>query len=130
MRWRILSLTSLLGIAVILRDGGSFVVSRTLHPLLNTARLNRNDAESLLAQGRPLSLLCSSAQDLELLLGVTDRVASELLREAESLVRLAPVIGEEAAFERVHGIGPKRAAFFATHLSLNNSCSMLQKNID
>jgi|688.fasta_scaffold21971_7 hypothetical protein len=122
MRWRIISLASLLSITIALSDCSRFVAARSSHPLLSAARRSHTDAESLLAQGRLLPLLCSNANDLELLPGVTDRVAGELLASADTLARLTPELAPQDALLHVHGIGPKRAAFFAEHLDLSASC--------
>ena len=122
-----LSLSLLLSITVILRDCSSFIAARLNDSLLKSARKSHGDAESLLAQGRRLPLLCSAAEDLELLPGVTDRVAGELLAAAKELARIAPRLGEQEALLNVHGIGPQRAPFFAQHLDLAQECERWQE---
>ena len=126
MAWRIASLTTLLSILVLLRDFSGFLTAGSYGSVLNTVQNSQSDAESLLAQGRRLPLLCSTAEDLELLPGVTDRVAVELRASATGLARLAPTLGEQEALLTVRGIGPRRAPFFAGHLDLEQTCERWQ----
>lgn len=122
MRWRMVALCTLLCVAVLARECVGAIVSLLLAGSAGVPRIARSDAESLLAQGRKLALGCVTAEDLELLPGVTDRLSTQLLKAAPRIAYSAEESGTESALQQVHGVGPKRAAFLSTVISLHADC--------
>jgi len=80
-------------------------------PAVEVARLLREgDAESLIALGQPIPLSRASIFDLELISGVSDRMASRILEKKGEILTQATILPPERkwlALTLVHGIGPK-----------------------
>jgi hypothetical protein len=80
------------------------------------------DAESLLASGQPLPLDCADIPSLELIPGMSDRTAGELLHQRESIRRATRHKGFESSLQLARGIGEKTAPRVARYLSLDGIC--------
>ncbi len=80
------------------------------------------DAETVLAAGGQIPLACADIAQLELISGISDTLAAQILADRASVVAAAPEQGTEAALSLVHGIGPAKAAQIARHVSLADGC--------
>jgi hypothetical protein len=80
----------------------------------------QTDAESLLARGELLPLACVGIAELELLRGISDTTAGNLLAARATL--LDSRLPAEQALEGVRGIGITKARQFAHFLSLSKDC--------
>jgi hypothetical protein len=81
-----------------------------------------SDAETLLAFGAQIPLACADVSQLELLPGVSESVAAEILGAYEEIRTVAAESGPEAAFTRVYGIGPAKAAGLARDVAVSGEC--------
>ncbi len=123
MNWRLTALTILLCVMAFVRDGFFLLTTRSDALSSKTSLQAPSDPESLLARGRPLPLRCVAPVDLELIPGITDRLARELVEAAPRLDALAKRHGDVLALQSVKGIGPERSASLAELLSLQGTCS-------
>src|SRR3990167_8543503 len=81
--------------------------TKTRHPLLRP-----NDGESILARGEKLELSTASIYDLELITGISDKLAQAVLSKREEIRLRAAKLQmkqKKSALIPVHGIGEKRA---------------------
>lgn len=100
----------------------------TLEPGVSISQLfarsegrDRSDSESLLASGVLLPLQAADLYSLELLPGISDRMAHEILAVRDAILRQArglPCETRYRALELAHGIGEKRALSLSHHLQL------------
>lgn len=81
-----------------------------------------SDAETLLAFGAQIPLACADVSQLELLPGVSERLGLEILSARDEILKFAADIGPEAAFTRVHGVGPAKAAGLARDVATAGGC--------
>ncbi|NDC38484.1 MAG: hypothetical protein EBZ48_10585 [Proteobacteria bacterium] len=80
----------------------------------------REDAETLLVCGRPLRLSVVDRVELELIPGITERMAEQVLaNQATLLNQRQQGPSKEQVFVSLHGIGPKRARTLARFLALD-----------
>lgn len=81
------------------------------------------ELESRLAMGLPMPLACADASDLELLKGVSDTLAFELIKERQTILQAASRGSPSDALQLVHGVGPKTAEKLARYLDLVHVCT-------
>ena len=122
MRWRYLGLACLLCIVLLFRDGWALATRFSLSIAQGSSAPTPHDAESLIARMETVPLACASLLDLELIPGVTDRVASSLIERREWMLSNAALIGEQAVLEHVHGVGPALAHTLLSFISLRHGC--------
>lgn len=80
------------------------------------------DAESRLAAGKRIELCRAGMFELELIAGIADALAFEILRKKRAVLaaaRALPPGARHRALELVHGIGRKRAQSLSRHLALH-----------
>ncbi len=90
-------------------------------PLSRPSVFQPQDSESLLARGKRLWLITADLYSLELLSGISDSLAHEIIKSKRDVsahavwkVKKAP----DNPLEYVHGIGEKRAKKFSRYLSV------------
>ena len=76
------------------------------------------DSETRLAMGHTISLESADMVDLELIPGISDTLAEELISDKDRLAELAKKIPKEEALETVKGIGEAKAKTIGRYLSL------------
>lgn len=112
----------LLALIAALRMAGIFIDPSSPPAVVSLERACLGDgSETALLCGRPLRLLLVNQAELELVPGVTDRIARGLLSHKESLadqVRYG-ALDETEALVRLPDIGPKRAIWLSRYLALN-----------
>ncbi len=81
-----------------------------------------DDAETLLAFGAPIPLACADMSDLELIPGVSDSVATELLEKRDRIIAHARENSAYAALQLARGIGVRKAELLSPLLSLEDAC--------
>ncbi len=80
------------------------------------------DPESNLAAGRPLPLDCVDLWSLELIPGISDALASEII-SARGTLHFEPMgVSSRQVLRMVRGVGEKKAALLSRYLSINTPC--------
>jgi hypothetical protein len=119
MTQRAFALTILLIIAVVSRalpwSGSLFSERRD-----EIVQAQPADAESMLASGQPIPLLCADMSSLELIPGISDKTALELLEKRNSII-----LAEES-LQLARGIGGKTAARLVRYLAVNGVCDTVE----
>jgi hypothetical protein len=93
-----------------------------LMPLPGTSLLSR-DPESTLAARDKLPLACADAANLELIGGVSDTLAFELVEKRDRILNGAQTgLHSEEALQLAHGIGAATARKLLSYLSLSATC--------
>lgn len=88
------------------------VYPRTPSPTEIARLLREGDGETRLALGEKLDLARASVFELELISGVSDRLAGRLIEQKGAIIAQASLLPPErrwVALTLVHGIGPKTA---------------------
>jgi hypothetical protein len=81
------------------------------------------DPESILAAREKLHLTCSDPSSLELISGISDRLAFELIDKRDEIVRSAQTgVRDEIALLRARGVGAATAKKLLQYLSLSTNC--------
>jgi hypothetical protein len=82
-----------------------------------------DDPETVLAMGFPLPLSCADEFSLQLVPGISDKLARSIL-DARERIQAARGNGEATtkALEHAHGVGPAKARSLATILLLDGPC--------
>jgi hypothetical protein len=80
------------------------------------------DAETLLAFGARIPLACADIADLELIPGISDRLALELLENRARIIAHAESTSEREALQLAHGVADRTADKLASFISLEDSC--------
>jgi len=80
------------------------------------------DAETRLAIGSKLPLACADMSSLELLKGVSDRLASELIRNRTSILEKSKTSSPSEALRLAHGIGSQTSLRLSRYLELGGEC--------
>ena len=89
------------------------------------------DAEGRLAAREKLALACADMSGLELISGVSDRLASELVNERKRIVSQAQAdLSHEEAMQLAHGVGAATAKKLLKYLSLSESCMEVTNELD
>lgn len=91
---------------------------RVLRPTRNPPQfLVAADAESMLAMGDKLPLACADMASLELIVGVSDTLATELLAKRKEILRVAQRTNMHVALQVARGVGEKTATNLTKFLS-------------
>lgn len=80
------------------------------------------DAESLLASGQPISLICADTYSLELIPGISDRTAAEIQHQRYLILDASRDRPFEESLKLARGIGDKTASRIARYLSESGGC--------
>jgi hypothetical protein len=125
MTQRAFALTILLIIAVVSRalpwSGSLFSERRD-----EIVQAQPADAESMLASGQPIPLLCADMSSLELIPGISDKTALELLEKRNSIILAESHRSLEESLQLARGIGGKTAARLVRYLAVNGVCDTVE----
>lgn len=80
------------------------------------------DAETLLAFGAQIPLACADMSDLELIPGVSDNLARELLDKRDRIIAHARAHSTHDALQLARGVGAHKAEVLSSLLSLQDAC--------
>lgn|GEM_PF-6263301 len=80
------------------------------------------DAETLLASGSRIALACADISDLELISGVSDTLAHELLRKRAEIIAHARHTSATEALQLARGVGTHKAKLLSRFISLEDGC--------
>jgi hypothetical protein len=80
------------------------------------------DAETLLAFGAQIPLACADISDLELIPGVSDNLAKELLDMRTRIIAHARNHSPYEALQLARGVGAHKAELLSSRLSLEDAC--------
>lgn len=83
---------------------------------------SHEDPEGRLAMGYGLAFQCADVWSLELLKGVSDTIAFELLNKRLAIVRAAHKVTPIEAIQMARGIGKKTGEKLLTYLDLTERC--------
>jgi len=122
MKWRSLGLSVILISSILLHEGLARLVGagRQLSHLQHTQP--RHDAESHFAAGLPFPLACADIIDVELIPGVSDRLATELLASRTGVATAAARLPSAEALQLVRGVGPSLGHALSRYLSMEPQC--------
>jgi hypothetical protein len=83
-----------------------------------------DDAETIFARGDRLPLSCVDVSSLELIRGIADTVAFQLVGARQNvLAAYQSGDSERDAFQQVRGVGPATATLLTKYISLEGPCS-------
>lgn len=99
------------------------VVTRYRSLLPPPSLTSTQDPESLLASGQKLAFQCADMWTLELIPGISDTLATELLKERSSILRAARHEAPEVALQRARGVGSAKGRELSRFISLESACS-------
>lgn len=88
---------------------------------------SHDDPESRLAMGEKLPLACADISNLELIKGISDSLADELLEKRYEIMRAALKESHLEAIKRARGVGEKTAVRLLTYLDLTAPCSITER---
>jgi hypothetical protein len=80
------------------------------------------DAETLLASGSRIKLACADISDLELVTGISDTLAHELLRKRATIIARARHAPYTEALTLARGVGEIKAKLLSRFISLEDAC--------
>jgi hypothetical protein len=86
-----------------------------------------DDPEGRLAMGYKLPLQCADVWSLELLKGISDTLAFEIMAKRFEIARSVRSEGEINALQHAHGIGEKTASKLLPYLDLTERCEVSEK---
>ena len=124
MWWRSIALASILMSVVAVRDLMECLAHRS--PPLSApslpSQLPHYNAESHFARGLPFPLSCATVTDLELLRGITDRLAHNMIQNRAQVASTAKIHGATSALTAIRGIGHATAQNLQQYLSVDAAC--------
>lgn len=88
---------------------------------------SHEDPESRLAMGEKLPLACADISTLELIKGISDTLAFELLEKRYEIMRAARDGSHLEAIQRAHGVGKKTGEKLLKYLDLTTRCSITDR---
>lgn len=77
--------------------------------------------------GLKLPLACADLWSLELLKGVSDRLALELIENRSAIIKAAADGSDLNAIQQAHGVGEKTAAQLLEYLDLTERCQVKEQ---
>ena len=83
-----------------------------------------DDPEGRLAMGHKLPLQCADVWSLELLKGISDTLACEIVAKRFEIARSVRSEGHLNALQHAHGIGEKTASKLLPYLDLTERCEL------
>lgn len=81
-----------------------------------------DDPESLLATGQQIPFACADMWSLELISGVSDTLADELLERRESILLAARHAPPDVALQLARGVGATKGRELAKFISMQGAC--------
>ena len=88
---------------------------------------SHDDPEGRLAMGLKLPLECANVWSVELIKGVSDTLAFELLDKRFAIMLAAFKGSQTEAIQKAHGIGEKTAEQLLKYLDLTERCEVQEK---
>lgn len=129
MSWRYTSLSVIILISFFLGGITSLQLPRTEVVASWLAPPPYDDPEGRLAMGYKLPLECANLWSLELIKGVSDTLAFEILDKRFEILRAALNGSHRDALQKARGIGEKTAERFLQYLDLTGRC-VLQERLE
>ena len=74
--------------------------------------------------GERLPLACADISSLELIKGISDTLAFELLAKRYDIMRAAVDTDDRNAIQKAHGVGAKTAEHLVRYLDLTTRCTV------
>lgn len=127
MSWRYTGLSFIFIIGALAGRLLSILVPREPIPLSWLDPPSHEDPEGRLAMGLKLSLACADMWSLELLKGVSDTLALELIEKRYEIMRAAFTGSQVEAIKKAHGIGDKTAEKLLEYLDLRERCGRTEQ---
>ena len=127
MSWRYTGLSFILIFGALAGRLPSILVPREPIPLSWLDPPSHEDPEGRLAMGLKLSLACADMWSLELLKGVSDTLALELIDKRYEIMRAAFNGSQVEAIKKAHGIGDKTAEKLLAYLDLQERCERIER---
>ena len=122
MSWRSTGLSILLILATLVARVPSLVAPQAHIPASWLQPPKHRDPEGRLAMGMKLPLECADMWSLELLKGVSDTLAIELLDKRYEVMRAAFNGSHIEAIKKARGVGDKTAEKLLEYLDLQDRC--------
>jgi len=127
MSWRYSGLTLILILALLVAHAGLVCKRAENIPPTWLSPPPLDDPESRLAMGEKLPLECADISNLELIKGISDTLAHELLEKRYEIMRAALKGPHMEAIKRARGVGEKTAERLLTYLDLTAPCSITER---
>jgi hypothetical protein len=127
MSWRYTGVSFILIFGALAGRLPSILVPREPIPLSWLDPPSHEDPEGRLAMGLKLSLACADMWSLELLKGVSDTLALELIEKRYEIMRTAFTGSQVEAIKKAHGIGDKTAEKLLEYLDLRERCGRTEQ---
>jgi len=118
MTWRYAALALLLVSFVATRHILAAALSPMYRHIATSLTAPINDPESILAIGDMIPLQCADVASLELISGVSDSLALELINKRAAILSAARTLTTDEALQLAHGVGENTAKRLATLISL------------
>jgi hypothetical protein len=122
MSWRYSGLSIILILAALAARIPSIIISSDAIPSSWFEPPTYDDPEGRLAMGHKLPLACADMWALELLKGVSDTLALELIDKRYEIIRASFNTSPVEAIKKAHGIGDKTATKLLEYLDLQERC--------
>lgn len=122
MSWRYTGLSIILILAAVAARIPSLIPSRETIPTAWLEPPAYDDPEGRLAMGFKMPLECADMWSLELLKGVSDTLALELIDKRYEIMRASFTTSDVDAIKRAHGVGDKTATKLLEYLDLQERC--------
>jgi len=122
MSWRYTGLSLLILVAFLATRAPSLVVPP---PEIDPSWLippSHTDPEGRLAMGQKLPIACADVWSLELIKGVSDTLALELIEKRFDIMRAALNGSHQEAIQKARGIGDKTGERLLQYLALTERC--------
>ena len=127
MSWRYSGLTLIIILALGLAHCGRVVAGTEKVPPSWLTPPSHNDPESRLAMGEKLPLRCADISSLELIKGISDTLAFELLERRYEIMRAALQGSHVEAIQKAQGVGDKTAEKLLPYIDLTAPCSVTER---
>jgi hypothetical protein len=127
MSWRYAGLTAILLLTLVASHVPRVLKKRETIPPAWLIPPSSDDPESALAMGEKLALACADLSSIELIKGISDTLAFELLDKRHDIIRAALKGSQLDAIQRAHGIGAKTAEKLLPYIDLTAPCSVTER---
>lgn len=125
--WRYSGLTLIIFLALLVAHSVRVFKRPEIVPPSWLTLPSHDDPESRLAMGEKLPLECADVSSLELIKGISDTLAFEILDKRYDIMRSAFTGSHLEAIQRAHGIGEKTAKKLLMYIDLTTPCSVSQR---
>ncbi len=122
MAHRTLLFALLATVATALFHSSHFSMTSKAFPLSWFVPPSGASSESLFARGVPQPLACADAFDLQLIPGISEKIATRIIDRRASILKNAHSTNDPEALRQVFGIGESKARTFSRYLSFEARC--------